>query len=171
MDELCSIKTWDAQNIKKAIKSTAISCDCPFAKIGMPFRVALTSKEHSPDISHVAEMLGKETVFRRVVKMWGDNLNPFHIIKNDRFILVENYFKNKWNILLENQLVGIITKNENNEWLFHHSNDLSKSEIINGPTDIKNAIDKSIENGFLKIDSMGKEKSHQINDDCFQIEK
>ena len=65
-EKLSKLSEWRTDEIKAAIKQTAKEQGIKFPQIGMPLRVILTAREHSPDIAEVAEVLGKEETLARM---------------------------------------------------------------------------------------------------------
>ena len=65
-EKLAKLTEWRTDEIKAALKQTAKEQGIKFPQVGMPLRVLLTAREHSPDIAEVAEVLGKEETLARM---------------------------------------------------------------------------------------------------------
>lgn len=65
-NQLAALSEFTAEVIKGEIKACCKQHNLGFARLGMPLRVALTGKEQSPDVAHVAQLLGQDETTRRL---------------------------------------------------------------------------------------------------------
>ena len=65
-EQLTELNNWEQIYIKEVIDKVISDLEIGFGKIGLPFRLALTSRVNSPSIDLVCEILGKETTLRRL---------------------------------------------------------------------------------------------------------
>ena len=65
-EKLAKLTEWRTDEIKATLKQNAKEQGIKFPQVGMPLRVILTAREHSPDIAEVAEVLGKEETLARM---------------------------------------------------------------------------------------------------------
>ena len=61
-----SLEIWEQTQIKKIMDRVVLDLEIGFGKIGLPLRLALTSRVNSPSIDMVCEILGKEVTLRRL---------------------------------------------------------------------------------------------------------
>ena len=66
--QLESLEIWEQTQIKEVIDRVVLDLEIGFGKIGLPLRLALTSRLNSPSIDLVCEILGKEITLRRLEK-------------------------------------------------------------------------------------------------------
>ena len=64
--QLESLEIWEQTRIKDVIDRVVLDLEIGFGKIGLPLRLALTSRVNSPSIDLVCEIIGKEIVLRRL---------------------------------------------------------------------------------------------------------
>ena len=67
-EQLESLEIWEQTHIKEVIDRVVLDLEISFGKIGLPLRLALTSRVNSPSIDLVCEILGKEITLRRLEK-------------------------------------------------------------------------------------------------------
>ena len=67
-EQLESLEIWEQTHIKEVIDRVVLDLEIGFGKIGLPLRLALTSRVNSPSIDLVCEILGKEITLRRLEK-------------------------------------------------------------------------------------------------------
>ncbi len=63
---LTAINTWNPDNIKDVINKICFELDLGFAKVGQPFRLAISGDGNAGDIAQTATLLGKYSVIERV---------------------------------------------------------------------------------------------------------
>lgn len=64
--KLTELDTWKADEIKVCIKQVCDELDIGFAKVGQPFRLALSGNGNAGNIDLVAELIGKPTTLKRL---------------------------------------------------------------------------------------------------------
>ena len=64
--QLESLEIWEQTHIKEVIDRLVLDLEIGFGKIGLPLRLALTSRVNSPSIDLVCEILGKEIALGRL---------------------------------------------------------------------------------------------------------
>lgn len=72
--QLDGLETFEADDIKAAIKATQKDTGNKGKKLFMPIRVATTAETHGPELPQAIHLLGKETVIHRLGKLI-DELN------------------------------------------------------------------------------------------------
>ncbi len=65
-EKFTALETFDAATIEAALRSAAESLAVGAGKLIHPLRLALSGVAHGPSLFHMAEVLGKETVLRRI---------------------------------------------------------------------------------------------------------
>jgi nondiscriminating glutamyl-tRNA synthetase len=66
LQELEDLEPFEAAEIKAAIKRVQKATGQKGKKLFMPIRVAVTGQEHGPELPNTIELLGKETVKKRI---------------------------------------------------------------------------------------------------------
>jgi len=66
--EEIDVKDFEADTLKSNLKEVIDAHDVGFGKLMMPLRIATTGMGHGPDLFPSLELLGKETVIRRIEK-------------------------------------------------------------------------------------------------------
>lgn len=66
-EALAGLEGWEAGAIKQAIKQTAKAHRLGFGDLGMPMRLLLTGRRHSPDVAAVAVAVGREEAMARLL--------------------------------------------------------------------------------------------------------
>lgn len=66
LDKLKSLTSFDAATVESALRSTAETLHIGAGKLIHPLRLAISGVSHGPSLFHMAEVLGKETVVRRI---------------------------------------------------------------------------------------------------------
>ena len=65
-DIIEKIEYFNAKEIEAALKTYGTAHDLKLGKIAMPFRIAITGRTNTPSIFHVAEIMGRDEVVRRL---------------------------------------------------------------------------------------------------------
>ncbi len=66
LTKLEAISTWQANNIKQAVKEVCFELNIGFGKVGQPFRLALSGNGNAGSIDIVAELVGKDKALSRL---------------------------------------------------------------------------------------------------------
>lgn len=64
--KLESLNTWQANDIKQAVKQVCFELNIGFGKVGQPFRLALSGNGNAGSIDIVAELVGKDKTLSRL---------------------------------------------------------------------------------------------------------
>jgi glutamyl-tRNA synthetase len=64
--KLESLNTWQANDIKQAVKQVCLELNIGFGKVGQPFRLALSGNGNAGSIDIVAELVGKDKALSRL---------------------------------------------------------------------------------------------------------
>ena len=65
-EQLEALQIWEQAHIKEVIDRVVLDLEIGFGKIGLPLRLALTSRVNSPSIDLICEILGKEIALGRL---------------------------------------------------------------------------------------------------------
>ena len=68
-DSLKGIEEWKVENINSIIQQVMLKHNVGMAKVGLPFRLALTGTIYAPAIDQIVKVLGKERVLERLSKV------------------------------------------------------------------------------------------------------
>ncbi|BBB22785.1 glutamyl-tRNA synthetase [Abyssogena phaseoliformis symbiont OG214] len=66
LTKLEALSTWQANNIKQAVKEVCFELNIGFGKVGQPFRLALSGNGNAGSIDIVAELVGKDKALLRL---------------------------------------------------------------------------------------------------------
>ncbi|MBW5290279.1 MAG: Glutamyl-tRNA synthetase [Candidatus Ruthia sp. Asou_11_S2] len=66
LTKLEALSTWQANNIKQAVKEVCFELNIGFGKVGQPFRLALSGNGNAGSIDIVAELVGKDKALSRL---------------------------------------------------------------------------------------------------------
>ena len=64
-----SSQQWQAENLMQILKDISKNNNLKMFQVGMPFRIALSGQKNTPDISHIAAILGKEQTLIRLAQV------------------------------------------------------------------------------------------------------
>jgi len=70
INKFSKITKWNSEMLDNSIKDLVKKFSINFKEIAQPIRISIVGKPHSPSISNIMEVLGKEEVLRRLKETW-----------------------------------------------------------------------------------------------------